>query len=559
MRTRVYCFAAFSFFFPSMTLLAQDYPHIPVAGHNHNNRICWGYAIARAFGRDNHSVCPADPLYFGNIPSQYFNQITPFNINDVQAGDIIDFTKPGQQHVAYVRSKSGSTTTQIILDQVENENGALKTGYTLQQTIDGVPGQLQTRGQPVSYWRKKPTFKFTLQNKLGDNSNVGQVGLDYAEYNSPYTTPDFHWETNHIIDAVMHNRTHSGYVQLFQEWQQNYTSIPTPKSGTITINWNNGTPTFQAVLKNEYNITFRNQFAYVSGYPGFIIVNSNTKNSAYTEKVVDGNSITGMACSQVYNHINYSFSQWSDGNGSASRTITPGGHETYTVNFIGQPQPMTYYNLRVTSSVGQNIRLEWDEHPNSNVDQYQIWRKVKPLGGSDGTPTLEATLNRGTRVWTDNLYVMTNGYTDYLLWYDVRAHYSLENTYANSDYISVFGDISAKLADRDDDKAKLWVDSSLPAGYLISAFPNPFNPSTTIYYELAHDALVKLAIYDVYGRLIVALDESQKFVGSYSVRWSGEDAAKNKVASGIYFYKFTATPLNAKEQFQKSGKLLLTK
>ncbi len=553
MRKRVHSFAIFVFLFlPQLPLLAQNYPHIPVSGHNHNSPICWGYAIARAFGRDNHATCPAYPLYFGNIPDQHFDQKT-FNIDSVQAGDIIDFTKPGQQHVAYVYSKSGNSTTQIVLDQVENEGGALKTGYTLQQTIDGVSGQLYSRGQPASYWHKKKTFKFTLQNKLGDNSNAGQIGLDYAEYNSPYTTPDFHWETNHTIDAVMHGRTHGGYVQMFQEWQQNFIPINTPKSGTITINWNSGTPTFQAVLRNEYNVTFRNQFACVSGYPGTIVVNGNTKNSPHTEKVIQLNSVTGTASSQVYNHIEYNFSQWSDGNSSASRNITPTGNQTYTATFNGKPRPMTYYNLHTNNTPGQYVTLYWNEHPNTSVSQYQIWRKVKPQGGSEGPPELLATVNRGTTSWVDYAYIIDSGYNNYLLWYDVRAYYSCEGTYANPDYISVFGQNDFPKTVQNYDKPHL------PTAYLISAFPNPFNPTTTLQYALEENANVSLTIYDVYGRRVRVLVEGAKSVGYHEARWVGVDDENKKVASGIYFFQFVATPASGKPIVKKSGKLLLAK
>ncbi len=553
MRKRVHSFAIFVFFFlPQMPLLAQDYPHIPVSGHNHNSPICWGYAIARAFGRDNHATCPAYPLYFGNIPDQYFDQ-DDFDITVVLPGDIIDFTKPGQQHVAYVYSKSGNSTTQIVLDQVENEGGALKTGYTLQQTIDGVPGQLYSRGQPVSYWHKKKTFKFTLQNKLGDNSNAGQVGLDGSEYNSPYTTPNFHWETNHTIDAVMHNRTHGSYVQKFIEWKKNGLAIPIPKAGQILINWNSGIPTFEAVLKNEYNVTFRNQFACVSGYPGTIVVNGNTKNSPHTEKVVQDNSVTGTASSQVYNHIEYSFSQWSDGHSSASRNITPTGNQTYTATFIGKPRPMTYYNLHSNNTPGQYVTLYWDEHPNSSVTQYQIWRMVKPLGGSQGPPTLVTTVNRGTTSWVDYQYVVDSGYNHYLLWYDVRAYYSCEGTYANPDYISVFGQNDIQKTSQNDDRPHL------PTAYEVTAFPNPFNPATSLHYQLGENAIVKLAIYDVHGRRVMTLVESEISAGYHDVQWAGIDDENKKVASGVYFYQFVAIPTSGKQPFRKSGKLLLTK
>ena len=213
---------------------------------------------------------------------------------------------------------------------------------------------------------------------------------------------------------------------------------------------------------------------------------------------------------------------------------------------------MTYYSLHVASSVGQNIRLEWNDHPNSNIDQYQIWRMVKPQGGSQGPPTLEATLNGNATSWTDVDYIMTNGYTDALLWYDVRPHYSTENTYADPDYISVFGEEFAKLAQA--------LDAAFgPEGYAIIAYPNPFNPTVNLHYRIKEDAAVTLAIYDAKGRQVATLVQEEKPAGSYHARWSSRDGHGHTIASGLYFYRLTVVPMSGSKAFHRSGKLLLTK
>ncbi|MCX6169458.1 MAG: T9SS type A sorting domain-containing protein [Ignavibacteriales bacterium] len=71
-------------------------------------------------------------------------------------------------------------------------------------------------------------------------------------------------------------------------------------------------------------------------------------------------------------------------------------------------------------------------------------------------------------------------------------------------------------------------------------FPNPFNPSTVISYQVSTVGQVQLKIYDFLGREIAALVNEEKSPGKYQVGWNGEDKNGNKVPSGIYFYRMTA-------------------
>ena len=89
---------------------------------------------------------------------------------------------------------------------------------------------------------------------------------------------------------------------------------------------------------------------------------------------------------------------------------------------------------------------------------------------------------------------------------------------------------------------------------LLQNFPNPFNPETTIGYELAESADVTLQIYNVVGQVVRTLmaAESQS-VGRYQVRWDGMDDRGMPVSSGIYFYQISAG------KFQDVRKLMLLK
>ena len=69
--------------------------------------------------------------------------------------------------------------------------------------------------------------------------------------------------------------------------------------------------------------------------------------------------------------------------------------------------------------------------------------------------------------------------------------------------------------------------------------PNPFNPTTTISFELSEKAHAKLSIYDIGGKLIKSLVNGEVDAGLKEVVWEGKDARGNQVSSGIYLYRLT--------------------
>ena len=86
-------------------------------------------------------------------------------------------------------------------------------------------------------------------------------------------------------------------------------------------------------------------------------------------------------------------------------------------------------------------------------------------------------------------------------------------------------------------------------------FPNPFNPDTTINYELAESADVTLQIYNVLGQVVRTLVASEaQNAGRYQIRWNGMDDRGVPVSSGIYFYQ-----ISADEKFSDVRKLMLLK
>jgi hypothetical protein len=86
--------------------------------------------------------------------------------------------------------------------------------------------------------------------------------------------------------------------------------------------------------------------------------------------------------------------------------------------------------------------------------------------------------------------------------------------------------------------------SPLPKVFrLAQNFPNPFNPSTTIGFDIPEDrgeVWTELSIYNVRGQRVRTLLKETKAPGSYSILWNGRGEAGQKLGSGIYFYKIRA-------------------
>jgi len=78
------------------------------------------------------------------------------------------------------------------------------------------------------------------------------------------------------------------------------------------------------------------------------------------------------------------------------------------------------------------------------------------------------------------------------------------------------------------------------ADRLDAPYPNPFNPSTTIRFELAGRSPVRVRIFDARGRMVRDLVDEEYPAGRHDVAWDGRDDRGGRVPSGIYFVHFEA-------------------
>jgi len=101
------------------------------------------------------------------------------------------------------------------------------------------------------------------------------------------------------------------------------------------------------------------------------------------------------------------------------------------------------------------------------------------------------------------------------------------------------------------------LDGDHPAEYsLREAYPNPFNPTTTIEYNIENAGNVSIIVYDLLGREIKELVNDYKAPlnnGTYSIMWDGTNNSGNSVSSGMYIYRMISN------DFTKTHRLTLMK
>jgi len=182
----------------------------------------------------------------------------------------------------------------------------------------------------------------------------------------------------------------------------------------------------------------------------------------------------------------------------------------YSVDNLA-PAPPTGFSVAYNTGAG-NL-LAWDEAAEPDFDYFNIYRGTDPdFVPASGNLLYQTSAN----AWTDPA-------GDWTHHYKISAVDFSGNEGAASGTETATGVTGEPLPAR---------------SALHQNVPNPFNPATTIRYDLAGDGHVTLRIYDVAGRVVRVLrDGAVEPAGRHEVTWDGRDQTGAAVASGVYFYR----------------------
>jgi len=98
------------------------------------------------------------------------------------------------------------------------------------------------------------------------------------------------------------------------------------------------------------------------------------------------------------------------------------------------------------------------------------------------------------------------------------------------------------------------ISAQIPADFNVyPAYPNPFNPSTTIRYDVPKFTRVLIEVYNTLGQRVCTLLDEEQSAGQRSVVWDGRDDSGCMLPSGVYLYRFRTS------EYVKVRKMLLMK
>ncbi len=177
--------------------------------------------------------------------------------------------------------------------------------------------------------------------------------------------------------------------------------------------------------------------------------------------------------------------------------------------------------------VNYNVTLRWDN--DEAADYYHV--HVSTSEDFETTFFYDEEIESNSIVLTN-----LNPFTTY--YWQVRG----ENLAGLSDWSPVWSFTTRQATSASDDPA-------IPSSYqLMDNYPNPFNPATTISYELPEKAAVTLRVYSLLGEHIATLVNATQDAGRYQVNFPADN-----LSSGLYIYRLQAG------DFMKSKKMMLVK
>jgi hypothetical protein len=341
-------------------------------------------------------------------------------------------------------------------------------------------------------------------------------------------------------------------------------------SGNVYISWeyHNATQGNIKIQKRYYNNTGNGDpvytFANPSGSVNFPHAPSLTDFRNTTSKTNDliltWYSNNGTQCSQYFD----SYHAWSDpylldASGrqvNIESSLSP-DNTTRNIVYIGATGPL--YPIKTMevpsipppqapvltpgSTLFQNSyrpTLSWT----ATGVSYQLYSYTCPNPGPDcySVENLQLLYEGPATSFTDYSVVIGNKFNNGKVYYCVKAIGQFTQSSLLSNHVSYYENFISRTHHQDDREA-------LPTEITLSAnYPNPFNPTTTIYYTLPQEQYVKLVVYNVLGQEVARLVDGVESAGYKTAVFDASN-----LQSGVYYYRFTAG------SFTQMKKMLLLK
>ncbi|HOH46599.1 MAG TPA: FlgD immunoglobulin-like domain containing protein [Candidatus Cloacimonadota bacterium] len=195
-----------------------------------------------------------------------------------------------------------------------------------------------------------------------------------------------------------------------------------------------------------------------------------------------------------------------------------------------QTLPVVLSSFNAVLTTQNYVKLQWVTQSETGVSGYNIYRSLEQEVNS-------ALLISPLITATNLSYEQSYQFIDTEI-YDPGIYYYWLQSRDFDGTSNFFGPVQVRFQPQDPGGEI----PSLPlVTDLLNAYPNPFNPSTSIRYSVSEATTVNLSIFNTRGQLIRSFTANPTEPGYYSQYWDGLDQAGNPMGSGVYLIKMTSS------------------
>jgi hypothetical protein len=302
------------------------------------------------------------------------------------------------------------------------------------------------------------------------------------------------------------------------------------------------------IVNNEYGLA-ANHNSSINVYNSILYSNSTDGGAGYTDEnssiTVQYSNVEGGFDGDSNINSDPLFTDAEDGDFTLQSTspcidagtadIDGDGNEDIS-NYFGTAPDMGAYEFYIAITGLQytienaSVNLEWD-----SIENFQYYK-------------LERSTDSLFITGVETNYLQYNNYTDNDLEFNTEYFYRV-SAYVNGFWTDYSNVVSVML-----ENVNIAGANDIPTVYKVHQnHPNPFNPVTTLRYELPQDAMVNITIYDMMGRQVKSLVNGSQTAGYRTIQWNAANDRNEPVSAGLYLYTIEAG------KFRQTKKMVLLK
>ncbi len=187
--------------------------------------------------------------------------------------------------------------------------------------------------------------------------------------------------------------------------------------------------------------------------------------------------------------------------------IQPGAQVDLQVSMQHLYEPPTDLSYQIYNST---VTMEWNSPPGPGLTEYRVYRDYQFHNSTSNLYYIENELPPGT-----------------YFYYIVAVYGEIESEPSEMVQVIISGTDNSS-------------DQITSVTVLEGNYPNPFNPQTTINFNLSESSPVELSIFNVKGEKVRSLINGTLTADNYNIIWNGRDDSNRKLAGGVYMYKLKA-------------------